>query len=79
MILKTNSIKSQNFSLQFSEINQRFEENYIELKDTLFQLQNEAENIDTNSEDLLALQEQNDRINALFLNIKFRRLMIYLT
>jgi DNA repair protein RecN (Recombination protein N) len=58
MILKTNSIKSQNFSLQFSEINQRFEENYIELKDTLFQLQNEAENIDTNSEDLLALRAE---------------------
>ena len=33
-------------------------------------MQNEAENIDTNSEDLLALQEQNDRINALFLKHK---------
>lgn len=57
-------------SLQFSEINQRFEENYLELKDTLFQLQNEAENIDTNPEDLFALQEQNDKINALFLKHK---------
>ncbi len=56
--------------LQFSEINQRFEENYIELKDTLFQLQNEAENIETNHEDLLALQEQNDKINSLFLKHK---------
>jgi len=62
--------KIAELSLQFSEINQRFEENYIELKDTLFQLQNEAENLEINSEDLLALQEQNDRINALFLKHK---------
>ena len=68
--IKTKLNKIAELSLQFSEINQRFEENYIELKDTLFQLQNEAENIDTNSEDLLALQEQNDRINALFLKHK---------
>ena len=68
--IKNKLNKIAELSLQFSEINQRFEENYIELKDTLFQLQNEAENIDTNSEDLLALQEQNDRINALFLKHK---------
>lgn len=68
--IKNKLNKIAELSLQFSEINQRFEENYIELKDTLFQLQNEAENIDTNPEDLLALQEQNDRINALFLKHK---------
>lgn len=68
--IKNKLNKIAELSLQFSEINQRFEENYIELKDTLFQLQNEAENIDTNSEDLLALQEQNDRINALLLKHK---------
>ena len=68
--IKNKLNKIAELSLQFSEINQRFEENYIELKDTLFQLQNEAENIDTNSEDLLAFQEQNDRINALFLKHK---------
>ena len=68
--IKNKLNKIAELSLQFSEINQRFEENYIELKDTLFQLQNEAENIDTNSEDLLTLQEQNDRINALFLKHK---------
>ena len=68
--IKNKLNKIAELSLQFSEINQRFEENYIELKDTLFQLQNEAENIDANSEDLLALQEQNDRINALFLKHK---------
>lgn len=68
--IKNKLNKIGELSLQFSEINQRFEENYIELKDTLFQLQNEAENLDTNPEDLLALQEQNDRINALFLKHK---------
>ena len=68
--IKNKLNKIAELSLQFSEINQRFEENYIELKDTLFQLQNEAENLDANSEDLLALQEQNDRINALFLKHK---------
>lgn len=68
--IKNKLNKIAELSLQFSEINQRFEENYIELKDTLFQLQNEAENIDTNLEDLLTLQEQNDRINALFLKHK---------
>lgn len=68
--IKNKLNKIAELSLQFSEINQRFEENYIELKDTLFQLQNEAENIDANHEDLLALQEQNDKINSLFLKHK---------
>lgn len=68
--VKSKLNKIAELSLQFSEINQRFEGNYIELKDTLFQLQNEAENIDANLEDLLALQEQNDKINALFLKHK---------
>lgn len=57
-------------SLQFSEINARLEENYVEFKDILFQLQNEAEKLDANPEDLLVLQEQNDKINALFLKHK---------
>ena len=68
--IKNKLNKIAELSLQFSEINQRFEENYIELKDTLFQLQNEAENIETNHEDLLVLQEQNDKINSLFLKHK---------
>ena len=68
--IKNKLNKISELSLQFSEINQRFEENYIELKDTLFQLQNEAENLETNHEDLLALQEQNDKINSLFLKHK---------
>jgi len=57
-------------SLQFSKLNARLEENYVEFKDILFQLQNEAENLDANPEDLLVLQEQNDKINALFLKHK---------
>ena len=57
-------------SLQFSELNARLEENYVEFKDILFQLQNEAEKLDANPEDLFVLQEQNDKINALFLKHK---------
>lgn len=57
-------------SLQFSELNARLEENYVEFKDILFQLQNEVEKLDANPEDLLVLQEQNDKINALFLKHK---------
>ena len=57
-------------SLQFSELNARLEENYVEFKDILFQLQNEAEKLDANPEDLLVLQEQNDKINVLFLKHK---------
>ena len=57
-------------SLQFSELYARLEENYVEFKDILFQLQNEAEKLDANPEDLLVLQEQNDKINALFLKHK---------
>ncbi len=57
-------------SLQFSELNARLEENYVEFKDILFQLQNESEKLDANPEDLLVLQEQNDKINALFLKHK---------
>ena len=57
-------------SLQFSELNARLEENYVEFKDILFQLQNEAEKLDANPEDLLVLQEQNNKINALFLKHK---------
>ena len=57
-------------SLQFSELYARLEENYVEFKDILFQLQNEAEKLDANPEDLLVLQEQNDKINTLFLKHK---------
>lgn len=68
--VKNKLSKVADLSLQFSEINARMEENYVEFKDILFQLQNEADKLDANPEDLLALQEQNDKINALFLKHK---------
>lgn len=68
--IKNKLSKVAELSHVFSEINQRFEENYLEFKDTLFQLQDEAEKLQVNQEDLLALQEQNDRINALMLKHK---------
>lgn len=57
-------------SHQFSELNERLEGNYLEFKDIMFQLQDEAEKLDLNPEDLFTLQQQNDRINALLLKHK---------
>lgn len=68
--IKNKLNKIADLSLQFSDVNQKFEENYLELKETLFQLQNEAENLEINQEDLLALQEQNNKINALMMKHK---------
>lgn len=68
--IKNKLSKISEMSHQFSELNQRFEENYVEFKDILFQMQDEAEKLDINQENLLALQEQNDKINALFLKHK---------
>ncbi len=68
--IKNKLAKIAELSHVFSEISQRFEVNYLDFKDILFQLQDESEKLDVNQEDLLALQDQNDKINALFLKHK---------
>ena len=68
--IKSKLSKISEMSHQFSELHQRFEENYVEFKDIIFQMQDEAEKLDVNQENLSALQEQNDKINALFLKHK---------
>ena len=68
--IKNKLNKISELSLQFYDLNQKFEENYLELKETLFQLQNEAENLEINQEDLLTLQDQNNKINALMMKHK---------
>lgn len=59
--------KVADLSHEFSELKQRFEENFVELKDILFELQNKAEQIEMNPELLEELNSKINKINALFL------------
>lgn len=70
--IKNKLTRVAELSHQFSELNQRLEGNYLEFKDILFQLQDEAEKLDLNPEDLVSLQQQNDKINALLLKHKVK-------
>lgn len=54
-------------SHEFSELKQRFEENFVELKDILFELQNKAEQIEMDPELLEVLNSKINKLNALFL------------
>lgn len=54
-------------SHEFSELNQRLDENFLEFKDIVFELQNSAENIETNSEILFELNEKLNKTNSLLL------------
>lgn len=51
----------------FSELNTRLEGSFVELKDIISELEDEAENIEIHPENLALLSELNNRINALFL------------
>ena len=68
--IKNKLAKVAALSHQYSKLNQRFEENFVELKDLVFDLQNEAENMETNPETLLDLTVQLNKMNALFLKHK---------
>ena len=54
-------------SHEFTSLFQRFEENFVEFKDLLFELQNEAEHMEANPESLFDLNEKMNKINSLFL------------
>lgn len=54
--------KSAELSHHFSELNERFETQFLEFKDFVFELQNEAEKIET---DPLVLQELSTKINKI--------------
>jgi len=54
-------------SNSFSELDQRFEISFVELKDIISELENEAEKIEINPENLAILSELNNKINTLFL------------
>lgn len=68
--IKNKLSRISEFSDRFLEMSERLEENYLEFKDILSQLQNEAEKLDINSENLQILQEQYNKINTLLLKHK---------
>ncbi|MDF2933936.1 MAG: repair protein RecN [Chryseobacterium sp.] len=51
----------------FSELDERLEVSFVEMKDILSELEDEAEKIEINPENLVILSELNNKINALFL------------
>jgi len=54
-------------SAGFAELDERLETSFVELKDIISELEDEAERIEVNPENLALLSELNNRINALFL------------
>lgn len=54
-------------SHSFSELDERLETSFVELKDIISELEHEAEKIEINPENLASLSELNNKINALFL------------
>ncbi|MDQ0476745.1 DNA repair protein RecN [Chryseobacterium sp. MDT2-18] len=68
--VKTKLSKVASLSHEYSQLNQRFEEAFVEFKDLLFDLQNEAEKMETNPETLEHLSSQLSKINSLFLKHK---------
>ncbi len=59
--------KVADLSHEFTLLKERFEGNFIELKDILFELQSKAEEIEINPEVLEDLNDKINRINSLFL------------
>ena len=67
---KTKLSKVAALSHEYSKLNQRLEEQFVEFKDFLFDLQNEAEKMETSPEVLFDLSAQLNKINSLFLKHK---------
>lgn len=59
--------KIADVSHSFSELDERLEGSFVELKDILQELEDEVEKIEINPENLIILSELNNKINALFL------------
>ncbi len=68
--VKSKLSKVASLSHQYSKLNQRLEEQFVEFKDLLFDLQNEAEKMETSPEALSELSLQLNKINSLFLKHK---------
>lgn len=59
--------KISEVSNKFSELDERLETSFVELRDIISELEDEAESIEINPENLLLLSELNNKINTLFL------------
>ncbi len=59
--------KISEVSNKFSELDERLETSFVELRDIISELEDEAESIEVNPENLLLLSELNNKINTLFL------------
>ena len=59
--------KVANLSHEFTLLNQRFQENFVEFKDILFELQDEAEKLETSPEILAELNQKLNTVNLLLL------------
>ncbi|MCZ2083726.1 MAG: AAA family ATPase, partial [Flavobacteriales bacterium] len=68
--VKNKLSKVASLSHEYSRLNQRLEEQFVEFKDFLFDLQNEADKMETNPEVLSDLSLQVNKINSLFLKHK---------
>ena len=68
--VKTKLGKIAGLSHEFSKISERFEEVFVEFKDVLFDLQNLAEQMETDPEVVFELGNQLNKINSLFLKHK---------
>ena len=68
--VKNKLAKVASLSHEYSRLNERFEENFVELKDLLFEMQDQAEQMETDPEVLFDLTMQLNKLNALFLKHK---------
>ncbi|MFZ4931392.1 DNA repair protein RecN [Chryseobacterium sp. Mn2064] len=64
---KSKLSKISEISTSFAELDERFETSFVEIKDIISELENEAERVEINPENLLYLTDLNNKINALFL------------
>lgn len=68
--VKNKLAKVASLSHEYSKLHERFEENFVEFKDLVFELQDQAEQMDTDPEILLELTSKLNALNALFLKHK---------
>lgn len=64
---KSKLSKIAEVSTNFAELNERFETSFVEIKDIISELEDEADRIEINPETLAQLLEFNNKINTLFL------------
>lgn len=65
--VKAKLSKVSSLSHEFSRLNDRFNENFLEFKDIVFELQDEAEKMDTDPAVLFELNQKLNAVNALLL------------